>query len=348
MKYLYFVLLFLLSPIVVFPVEKDDLNLSSMMQPADSSFFFKDDNYYYWCNSVVKGDDGKYHLFYARWPKKNTFFSWLTRSEIAHAVSDMPYGPYKYMQTVLKSRPGKWDAISAHNVQVNKFDDRYFLYYTSTNSGDTSLDELMIDEIGRTGYSHKFWGLLRSNQRAGVAVADKLEGPWKRKDYPMVEPQKPIYTVAVNPSVCRGKDGKYYMIIKGDNNPGPKRYLIQAVGTSVNPDGPFVLESKPAFADIPTEDVCIWYDKIRERFYAVFHAHGGNFIGLITSEDGINWNKANNYVVCKKEIPMSDGTILKVDRMERPYVYLENGVVRMLSFAVKKGNSSFIVFFECK
>lgn len=63
----------------------------------------------------------------------------------------------------------------------------------------------------------------------------------------LLEPQVPIYTVAVNPSVCQGKDGRYYLIIKGDNNPSPKRHLIQAIGTSDNPTGPFVLERKPAF-----------------------------------------------------------------------------------------------------
>lgn len=70
--------------------------------------------------------------------------------------------------------------------------------------------------------------------------------------------------------------------------------------------------------------------------------------GMITSEDGINWEKARNYQVCKKEIPLKDGTVMKVDRMERPYVYLEEGEIKMLSFGVKKGNDSFIVFFRCK
>lgn len=108
------------------------------------------------------------------------------------------------------------------------------------------------------------------------------------------------------------------------------------------------MERKPAFSDIQTEDFCVWFDQKRGRFYTLFHAHGGNFIGMITSEDGINWEKAKNYQVCKKEIPLKDGTVMKVDRMERPYVYLEDGEIKMLSFGVKKGNDSFIVFFRCK
>lgn len=346
MKNFIFCFLMLLFSMSLLATEKDDLNLSLMIQPADSSLFVRDNQYYNWCNSIIKDSDGKYHLFYSRWPKSLGFYSWLTHSEIAHAVSDKPDGPYVNSETIIKSRSDNWDKITIHNVQVNKFNDKFYMYYISTNSGDVSLSDDEITCIGTTGYSHKYWNLLRSNQRIGVAVSKSLYGPWKRYDKYLIEPQKPIYNVAVNPSVALGDDGKYYMIIKGDNNPSGKRRLIQAIATSDSPSGPFCIEPKPAFSDIPTEDVCIWFDKLRKRFYAVFHAHGGDYIGLITSVDGKNWSKANNYIVCKKQIPLNDGTVMHVDRMERPYIYLENDIPAMLSFGVKKGNDSFIVFFR--
>lgn len=326
----------------------DDLNLSAMIQPADSSLFVHDPNYFNWCNSIIKDDAGVYHLFYSRWPKKNSFYSWLTHSEIAHATSAYPDGPYTKAEIILRPRPDNWDKITMHNVQVNKFGNKFYMYYISTHSGTVQMNDSILREIGLTGYSHKYWNLLRSNQRAGVAIASSLEGPWLRKDSPMIEPQKPIYTVAVNPSVCQGGDGRYYLIIKGDNAPSGRKHLIQAVGVSNTPEGPFHISEKPAFSDIPTEDVCIWYDQSRKRFYALFHAHGGNFIGLITSENGIEWQKATHYEVCKKQIPLKDGSVMKVDRMERPYMFLENGKPAMLSFGVKKGNDSFIVFFRLK
>lgn len=164
----------------------------------------------------------------------------------------------------------------------------------------------------------------------------------------MIEPHGPIGTVTVNPAVCVGPDNRYYLIIKGDDKKAQKPRVIQAIGTSDKPTGPFRLEDKPAFDDIPTEDVSMWYDGNRKRFYAIFHAHGGDFIGLITSEDGTNWEKAKHYVVCKKEVPLNDGTIMKVDRMERPFVYVENGEPELLAFGVKKGNDAFIVFFKLK
>lgn len=344
-KYLILTIFASLLNMAVFAQSTDDLNLSAMIQPADPALFVHDSTYYNWCNSIIKEDNGTYHLFYSRWPKSIGFYSWLTHSEIAHSTATKPEGPYKTGKTVLKARKGYWDNVTAHNVKIKKFDETYYMYYTSTNTGKEKLSENDLIEAAKSGYSHKYWPLLRSNQRTGVATSQSLDGPWKRMDKPMIEPHGPIGTVAVNPAICQGEDNKYYLIIKGDDLKANKPRLIQAIGTSDSPTGPFRLEDKPAFADIPTEDVSMWYDKNRKRYYAIFHAHGGDFIGLITSEDGINWQKAKHYEVCKKEIPLKDGTVMKVDRMERPFVYVENEVPMLLSFGVKKGNDAFIVFF---
>lgn len=324
----------------------DNLNFTSALVPTDESLFHVEDDYFTWCNSVVRDDDGLYHMFYSRWPKERSFYGWLTHSEIAHATSASPYGPYTYVETVLRGQgSGHWDGISAHNVKVMKFGDKYYMYYTSTSSGDEVLDEAALAEIAKTGYGHAKWPLLRNNQRAGVAVASSLSGPWTRSEAPLLQPSGPIRNVAVNPSVCAMPDGKYCLIIKGDNANNTAQ-LIQAVGIGETPVGPFELQPKPAFDNIPTEDVEVWYDEKRERYYGIFHAHGGNFIGLITSADGINWSQARNYKVCMKQAPKTDGNILAFDRMERPSVYIEDGKPLMLSFGVKKGSSSYIVRFK--
>lgn len=325
---------------------KDDLNLSAMISPADPGLFVRDSAYYNWCNCVLKDDKGAYHLFYSRWPKSIGFHSWLTHSEIAHSTASSPEGPYKAGKTVLQARQGYWDSVTAHNVKVRKFNNTYYMYYISTNTGSIKLSQNDLIDVGKTGYSHKYWPLLRSNQRTGVATSQSLSGPWRRLDKPIIEPHGPIKTVTVNPAITQGPDGRYYLIIKGDDKTAPGNRLIQAIGTSNSPIGPFRLKDKPAFADIPTEDVSMWYDENRKRFYGIFHAHGGDFIGLITSEDGINWHKAKHYEVCKKEVPLNDGTTMKVNRMERPFVYVENGQPKLLVVGVKKGDDAFIVFFQ--
>lgn len=45
----------------------DDLDRNTMLTPIDLSNIFAKDGQYVWCNSALKGDDGKYHMFYSQW-----------------------------------------------------------------------------------------------------------------------------------------------------------------------------------------------------------------------------------------------------------------------------------------
>jgi len=52
---------------------------------------FRMDGYWVWCGSVIKAEDGRYHLFASRWPRDITFHpGWMTNSEIVRAVADKP------------------------------------------------------------------------------------------------------------------------------------------------------------------------------------------------------------------------------------------------------------------
>ena len=45
------------------------------IMPINRQNCFEDADYWTWCGSAVKGDDGKYYLFAARWSKQRPFFS---------------------------------------------------------------------------------------------------------------------------------------------------------------------------------------------------------------------------------------------------------------------------------
>ncbi len=322
---------------------EDDLYLFDNFKPVSQENIYKTEGYYNWGSSIIKESDNKYHLFYSRWKKEYGFHGWLTHSEIAHATSKSPAGPWKYKATVLKgSGKGHWDAITAHNPKVKYFEGKYYLYYIATNMGGKEYTDQELVETAQTGYNHPYWKILRPNQRTGVAVANSLNGPWTRTDKPLVEPSGPITTLTVNPAIDKGKDGRYYLIIKGDK-PNEKRFIRnQAVGVSQHPDGPFVIQEKPVIDYMDTEDMSVWFDNKRGRFYGVFHAH--NYIGLVTSKNGTDWEKANEFVLKNKKILLADGTTLSPDRMERPFIYQEDGKPKVLSVAVKKGNDSYTVF----
>ncbi len=325
----------------------DDLRLYDDFEAISPDNIFKTEGYYNWGTSIIKDKKGKYHLFYSRWKKEYGFLGWLTHSEIAHAISKSPTGPWKYKETVLKGRgKGQWDAITAHNPKIKYFEGKYYLYYIGTNMGDQTISEEELIETAKTGYGHPNWKILRPNQRTGVAVSISLNGPWIRSDKPLIEPSGPITTLTVNPAIDQGKDGKYYLIVKGDK-PNEKRFIRnQAVAISEHPDGPFILQEKPVIDYMDTEDMSIWYDEERERFYGVFHAEG--FIGLVTSHDGINWKKSNEYVLMQKKIFLKNGSILIPDRLERPFIYRENGKPKGLSLSVKKDDESYSIFIPIK
>jgi len=292
----------------------DTLDLGSLARPLTQDSVFRASGYFCWGPNLIKGDDGRYYMAYSRWPSETGAGGWLTDSEIAVAVADRPEGPYEHVQTLLQGRgPGHWDELMAHNPKLKRFGDKYYLYYISSRQGPTR-------------------GHVRYSQRTGVTVADSILGPYERFDAPLVEPSPPIYNLSSNPGVTQMHDGRYLLITKGDiehhepSDSFPQR--IQALGIADSPTGPFELLPEPAIADIDTEDASIWYDAEREVYYAVFHAH--EYIGLITSDDGVHWHRAKHYEITRKALACEDGSVLQPGRMERPSVFIEDGVPRVL------------------
>jgi hypothetical protein len=59
--------------------------------------------YTIWGTSPIYGDDGKVHLFVARWPcELKVDPGWRTHSEIAHYVGDSPEGPFVFSDVAVK------------------------------------------------------------------------------------------------------------------------------------------------------------------------------------------------------------------------------------------------------
>ena len=70
-----------------------DLRIS--LGPVSKQSIFGSETWSHWGGSVVKGNDGRYHMLYSRWPKK-LGWAWVTDSEIAHATAPTPFGPFEH------------------------------------------------------------------------------------------------------------------------------------------------------------------------------------------------------------------------------------------------------------
>ena len=350
-------LLFFGTPSVFSQDTNQQVTISDKIQPLSNENIFGDTAYYNWCNSVIKGDDGKYHLFYARWKKSNSFEAWLTHSTVAHAIADQPEGPYHYVNTVLdfeKDTYKKGSMITAHNPKIKYFNGKYYLYFISTQLNHEISNEELI-KVGKIA-SHRSnpdRRCLRESQRTYVAVSNSINGPWKVNPTSLLEPTGPIRTLVVNPAITQGPDKRFYLIVKGDK-PGTTKFLRnQAIAISDYPDHGFVIQPEPVIEDWDTEDVSIWYDHKTLRFYAVFHAH--KYVGMMTSKNGIHWEKATDFVLSKKCLKRTEGKEpIRPNRMERPFVYVEDGEPKVLCMACmvydKKSEKedTFIVFAKLK
>lgn len=89
-----------------------------------------------WGASPVMDEQGRVHLFIARWPGEIPFDSaWRTRSEIAHYVGEGPHGPFEYVETVLHGDGEGWDAQGYHNPNIQQLVDGRFALTCIANSG---------------------------------------------------------------------------------------------------------------------------------------------------------------------------------------------------------------------
>ncbi len=239
----------------------NDLNFQELIQPVPRSAKFSNEAFFTWGAGLVKSKtDDKYHLFYSRWPHAYGFRSWVSHSEIAHAVSDSPYGPFEYRDVALAPRaPSYWDGMVTHNPNIHYFNGKYYLYYMG-NTGDGRVATTSLNFVHR------------NNQRIGVAVADNLNGPWERLDKPIIDvsPDSTAHDALMtsNPSVAQMPDGRFLMIYKAVGKKKAMPFggpVVHLAAFSDSPIGPFVKQLKPIFTSekydfFPAEDPYIWSD----------------------------------------------------------------------------------------
>lgn len=314
-----------------------------------------------WGASVIKGDDGKYHMLYSTWEagEKSPKFTdgWLLLSKIAYAVSDYPDRDFKFQKVILKGRKyegdsSAWDAVSVHNPHIKKFEDQYYLYYTGSRDPGPQPPGSKAENLNKRNR-------IQQSQQIGVIeflnFPDLLDGNFNRPSSPILSPRtrvkpdniidpspddtdpKPDNIIVVNPSVVRRPvDGKYLLYFKG-NLYDPNWKGIHGVAVGDSPIGPFealdqiIFDIRMADGKIASaEDPFVWYHKKHEKFYAVFKDFSGKItegkpgLAILESLDGIEWIKPVNPFFMKKELLLSGGDTLQVNNLERPQLLLDD------------------------
>jgi len=104
-------------------VASGDLDIHSMIRLVPLKARFLNDTSFIWCGTLVKSQtDHKYHLYYSRWSRNLGMNAWVTHSEVAHAISDSPFGPFEFKDIALPVRGREfWDGMVTHNPTVHFF-----------------------------------------------------------------------------------------------------------------------------------------------------------------------------------------------------------------------------------
>ncbi|RMD81678.1 MAG: glycosyl hydrolase family 43 [Lentisphaerae bacterium] len=320
---------------------------------ADRNAGFRMEGYRIWGSSVIRGDDGRYHMFVTRVPACMRFHpGWMIASEIVHAVSETPEGPYRFADIALAARGAQyWDGRSAHNPKVVHYAGRYYLFYMGSTH---PFEDVTPENADLLDLQSKWCIAGRANKRVGVAVSESPWGPWQRFDEPLL-PTRPntFYSfLTSNPAPVIEASGRTFLIFKARAYEG-NTHGAMSIGLAVAPHplGPYeVINHEPLFSPAnigEVEDPYLWKDE--DGFHILAKDQQGTISGLepgcgilAHSPDCLHWELDPDPVAYRRQIVWKDGTQTQPGNMERVSgLHDEHGVLTHLFFAVWEGTRGF-------
>ncbi|MBB6673813.1 glycoside hydrolase family protein [Cohnella nanjingensis] len=324
------------------------IHLSEQLLPAPRTGGFRMEGYWVWCGSVVRGEDGRFHMFASRWPKWIPMHpGWLVASEIVRAVSDTPEGPYEFQEVVLPARGAEyWDGRSTHNPHIVRWGDRYLLYYMGSTH---PFPEPHPEEP--FGLEDPRCIVARSNKRIGLAVSHSVFGPWERRDQPIL-PTRPGHFdsfLTSNPAPCLHEDGSVLLIYKARQYEGNTHgQMTIGIAAAEHFHGPYkAISDRPVLppSQFHIEDPFIWksdngYELIAKDMEGTLC--GEKYGGIhALSKDGTDWKLADYPHAYSRRIVWDDGTVQTMGNLERPFLLFQDGRPTHLFAATSDGSEGF-------
>jgi hypothetical protein len=250
----------------------------------------------YWDGQIIKGPDGKYHIFASRWDQGNGHGGW-GRSVAVHAVSDNPAGPYIDKGICWPDNQGG----KGHNVTAAVLPDgRYAILVSDTRPGD-------------------------------VFTSSSLDGPWAYQGPIQVDANGfNARSTTANLSFLVRPDGSYLIVPRS----GAIMLSTNGITGPYKIQGPSVFQNTPGLPNINLEDPVVW--RSGGLYHIVVNSFSTRKAYHLTSPDGItNWTfRGLAYDPTSNFVRYADGTVNHWNNMERPGVFVENGHVAFFTFAV--------------
>jgi hypothetical protein len=249
----------------------------------------------YWDGKIIKGPDGKYHMFASRWDQSKGHSGW-GGSVAMHAVSDKPTGPYVDKGMCWPDNEGG----KGHNVTAIELPDgTYAVLVSTTRPGD-------------------------------VFTSNSLDGPWTYKGSVQIDANGFSAPKAQNLSLVIRPDGSYVMV----STHGVIMLSTNGIMGPYKVQGPAVYPTNvPGFSN-DSEDPVIWYSGGQYHIVANWFSER-KALHLTSPDGIKNWkNMGLAYDPTTNFVRYTDGTVNHWNKMERPGVLIENGHVTHFTLAV--------------
>jgi hypothetical protein len=247
----------------------------------------------YWDGKIMKGPEGKYHLFASRWAATLSHYDW-SQSTAVHAVSNSPEGPYVDAKPFYTDRSG-----AGHNITGGVVPDG--TYY------------IVASDAGRSG---------------DIFVSNAIDGQFALQGTLSMDPNgQDLANATANISIIVRPDGRFLLV----SRPGIVMLSDSLLGPYVA-QGPSVWPSIKGYDNTKAEDPAIWYSgglyHITVNYWDIRLARHlvsrDGFTGWIDTGIAYDPSRGFSYV---------DGSRNTWSLLERPGVLVENGHVTHFTFA---------------
>eukprot|EP00658_Telonema_sp_P-2_P078652 TRINITY_DN7418_c0_g1_i6.p1 TRINITY_DN7418_c0_g1~~TRINITY_DN7418_c0_g1_i6.p1 ORF type:complete len:606 (+),score=78.46 TRINITY_DN7418_c0_g1_i6:190-2007(+) len=333
----------------------DVLNLIPMSSPRDGDAYRSTDRSS-WGGSVSRGADGLYHLFVSEMAEQCGLSSYTSNSQIVHATSAQPEGPYQRQQVIVES--------FAHNptLVVDPRDGTLVLYHIgcgteqrkkiqdcvngttpkqrgnphphpspnpnphphpSPNPSPNPAEHPATALTGLSNYScHGGYG-----DPANVYVAETINGPWRMQGL-RVENSKWM-THMDNPAPWILSNGTVLLFLRRFPTHGSGQGSTVGIGRAEQGwNGTYVLPDVPV--DFREQAGRHWvedpflYRHDDGSWHALFHnwVFSSPPVGVHAfSQDGVNWHMSPS-IAYTTAVMLENGTAFEFKRRERPHLLL--------------------------
>ena len=264
------------------------------------------ENYCYWDGTILKDPEtGKYYMFASRWDQSKGHGGW-TESSAVYATSDNLYGPYTDQGELW---PDYYEG-AGHNVFAFALSESDPLYEEGYRYG------ISVSDTGKHG----------AEMNGSFHVSRSLAGEWEHLGLMNVPENN--YRLS-NISITVRADGTYEAI----NRDGE-------IALSESLRGPWKKVNRGLWWEtegMPTEcieDPVIWYaDGI---YHCLVNKWDAKKAYYLTSYDGVSDWRLHNGNAYDPETPFlsyEDGSPCTWKKLERPGVYVEDGILKAVTFA---------------